>query len=146
MEIENQILAVIQQRLRLRMKHLNVAASRVSTESGFNHTFVKSIMEGTTPNVVNLARIARYLDVPVAYLIGEIDTPDPNHLAETARRPVYAEVATALQDLNDIDRMSIRALREVILDMPGARERLEDLERSADLIRQRLPKTASEAA
>lgn len=146
MQLDNQTLTVLQDRLKDRLKHLDIAPSRASTESGLNHTFVKSILAGTAPNVVNLARLAGFLGVSISYLVGETDEIEGAETARAASMPVYAQVSSALQDLEAIDRMSVRALREIMLDTPGARERLERLEQQAAIIRRRLPKEASYAA
>lgn len=146
---KDQLLETVCARIRARLDALDWTAERAGRESLGDRKAIKKIIEqGIMPGLPRLSAIADALGCSVAYLIGETDTEKPGdsilgatrHIATAEPGPprLYRTVTDTLASLEDIDRATIRALRELALGDDSARVRLARLDRAADMLRRNL--------
>ena len=60
-------------------KEKKITLHKLESDLGFGNGYIRSLKKGSVPDN-RLVRIARYLEVPVAYLYGDVKSPDDHSL------------------------------------------------------------------
>jgi transcriptional regulator with XRE-family HTH domain len=138
---------ILNDRIDRRLKALGLSARAAALAAGLPAHTLQNIRRGRMPGADRLDRLATILRCTTAYLLGKSDKPDrtilefkllgPGSPADTA--PLTgATLPSLLGQLDEIDRLSIRAIREFLLTLPSPPDRLRLLEAAAGTARQHL--------
>ena len=60
----------------MKLKEKNITAKKMLSDLNYSHSLITQWRKGNTPSLDKITAISKYLNVPVSYLLGEVQALD----------------------------------------------------------------------